>query len=302
MVKFGDKKIVDNVSFSVRRGEIFGLVGESGSGKTITSLSIIKLTPENSEVQGSIIFEGKEISRLSEKEMMKIRGKDIALITQNPHSAFNPVLRVGYQVVEPMLIHYGIKIKEAEKRAIDVFKNLGISEPETRIKSYPHELSGGMKQRAVIAISILAGAKFIIADEPTTALDPTIASQILKLLRRLADEEKKSIIFISHDISAVGWLSDRIAVMYGGWIIEVGNTRELLKKPIHPYTKALIEAMPGREAKPKPIPGSPLDINWNGCRFSKRCEFAKEECLEKKPDIRKLDSREVKCFFPLSQE
>ncbi len=299
VVRFGDKKVVDNVSFSVRRGEIFGLVGESGSGKSITSLSIIRLTPDNAEVEGSIVFDGKEISKLPENEMRKIRGKDIALITQNPHSAFNPVLRVGYQVIEPLLIHHGMKVKEAEKRAIDVFRDLGISEPETRIKSYPHELSGGMKQRAVIAISILTGAKLIIADEPTTALDPTIASQILKLLRKLVDEDKKSMIFISHDISAVGWISDRIGVMYGGWIVEMGNTREILKNPMHPYTKALIEAMPGRETKPKPIPGSPLDISWSGCRFSKRCEFAKKECQQKEPDMIEFNSRKVKCLFPL---
>lgn len=300
-ISFADRKVVEDVSFSVYEGEILGIVGESGSGKTITSLSVIRMTPESAKVDGSIIFDGKDIMNLPEDEIRKIRGKEISLITQNPHSAFNPVFKVGYQVVEPMLIHYGVSPKKAKKQAIEVFGKLGISEPEMRLNSYPHELSGGMKQRAVISISILTGSKLIIADEPTTALDPTIASQILKLLRNLVEETKKSIIFISHDISAVGWISDRIAVMYGGWIVEIGKSKDILNKPFHPYTRALIEAIPGRKVKPKPIPGSPLDINWKGCRFAKRCEFARTDCFEKNIDVKTLNSRTVRCIYPLIQ-
>lgn len=299
IVEFGDKRVVDRVSFSIEKGEVLGIVGESGSGKTITSLSIMRLTPESAKVKGSIIFEGKDLTKLSEQEMRKIRGKDISIILQNPHSAFNPVFRVGYQVMEPLFIHYSMSRSEAEKKVLDTFKILGISEPGVRMRNYPHELSGGMKQRAVIAVSMVANAKLIIADEPITALDPTIASQILKILRNLVDENKKSMIFISHDISAAGWISDKIAVMYGGWIVELGKREDVLSNPLHPYTKALIQAIPRGKEKPKPIPGSPLDINQEGCRFAKRCVFAKSRCFKEEPRSDTSDSRMVKCFFPL---
>lgn len=302
VVKFGEKRVIDRVSFSVFEGEVFGIVGESGAGKTLTGLSVMRLLPENAEFEGEIFFDGRNISALDESEMRKLRGRDIALIPQNPHSAFNPVFKVGYQVVEPLFIHYGIGRKEAYTKASEVFRELGISEPEVRLRSYPHELSGGMKQRATISISILVGAKLIIADEPTTALDPTIASQILKILRSIVDERKSSIIFISHDISSVGWISDRIGVMYGGWMVEIGETREVLKNPLHPYTKALIDSLPKGKEKPKPIPGSPLDINWQGCRFAKRCPVAQPECFREEPEIKTFGKRAVKCFFPLQEK
>lgn len=298
-IRFGERRVVDRVSFHVAVGEVLGIVGESGSGKTLTSLAIIGLTPQNAVVEGSIAFEGRELIGLSEREMRRIRGREIALIPQNPHSAFNPVFRIGYQVMEPLFVHYRLSADEARERAVTTFRALGISDAEVRLRNYPHELSGGMKQRATISIPMLTDAKFVIADEPTTALDPTIASQILKLLRGLVDEKGKSMIFISHDISAAGWISDRIAVMYSGWIVEMGYTRDVLKSPIHPYTKALVQAMPGLKSKPRPIPGSPLDVNWNGCRFAKRCEFAKDECFVKEPEVKDMDSRKVKCFFPL---
>ncbi len=215
-ISFQGKKVVDSVSFSVDRGEVLGVVGESGSGKTLTALAILRLTPPGAKVEGEIIFDGTDILKLSEREMNKIRGKDISLILQNPHSAFNPVFKVGYQVIEPLLVHLGLEKKKAFELAKDVFRQVGISEPDLRLKAYPHELSGGMKQRAIISISILMKAKLIIADEPTTALDPTVESQILKLLRKIIDQQKSSMIFISHDISQVGWIADRIAVMYGG--------------------------------------------------------------------------------------
>jgi oligopeptide/dipeptide ABC transporter, ATP-binding protein, C-terminal domain len=296
-ISFHEKKVVDSVSFSIDSGEVLGVVGESGSGKTLTALSILRLTPPTAKVEGEIIFEGKNILKLSEREMNRIRGKEISLILQNPHSAFNPVFKVGYQVIEPMLVHFGLEKKKALELAGDVFRQVGISEPELRLKSYPHELSGGMKQRAVISVSILMKSKLIIADEPTTALDPTIESQILKILRKIVDEQKSSMIFISHDISQVGWIADKIAVMYGGWIVEIGKREDILKNPSHPYTKALLEAMPYKD-KPKPIPGSPLDINFQGCRFSKRCPLAQKICFEQIPEFKELQNgRKSKCFF-----
>jgi oligopeptide/dipeptide ABC transporter ATP-binding protein len=296
-ISFQGKKVVDSVSFSVDRGEVLGIVGESGSGKTLTALSILHLTPPGANVEGEIIFDGRDILKLSEREMNKIRGKDISLILQNPHSAFNPVFKVGYQVIEPLLVHLGLERKKAFELAKDVFRQVGISEPDLRLKAYPHELSGGMKQRAVISVSILMRAKLIIADEPTTALDPTVESQILKLLRRIIDEQRSSMIFISHDISQVGWIADKIAVMYGGWIVEIGKKQDILKNPSHPYTKALLEAMPYKD-RPKPIPGSPLDINYQGCRFSRRCPIAQKICFEQIPDFKELENgTKSKCFF-----
>lgn len=305
-VSFGDKKVVDDVSFSVDKGEVFGIVGESGSGKTMTALSILQLTPPNAKVQGEIIFEGRNISDLGENEMRKIRGRKISLILQNPHTAFNPVFKVGYQVAEPLVVHYGESYRSALMKAEEIFRAVGISEPRLRLKAYPHELSGGMKQRAVISISVLSGSSLIIADEPTTALDPTVETQILKILRELVDRDRKSIIFISHDISVVGWISDKLAVMYGGWIVEIGRTRDVLRNPRHPYTKALLESMPHHE-KPKPIPGSPLDIHYEGCRFAKRCPIAEEKCFRERPEYSSVEDdkaedsgeikRKVRCFF-----
>ncbi|GBD03936.1 Oligopeptide transport ATP-binding protein OppD [bacterium HR19] len=296
-VSFSDKKVVDSVSFSIHRKEVLGIVGESGSGKTMTALSILRLTPPNSKVEGEIIFEGRDILKIPEKEIDKIRGKKISLILQNPHSAFNPVLKVGYQVIEPLIIHNRTPKSEAKKMAVNVFRSVGIPEPEIRFNSYPHELSGGMKQRAVISISILSGAELIIADEPTTALDPTIQSQILKILRNLVDSKSISMIFISHDISVVAWISDKIAVMYGGWIVEMGETYEVLHNPLHPYTKALIASIPHQGEKAKPIPGSPLDIHWKGCRFAKRCPLAQSICFEQTPQDKYINRRKVKCFL-----
>jgi oligopeptide/dipeptide ABC transporter ATP-binding protein len=296
-VSFSDKKVVDSVSFSIHRKEVLGIVGESGSGKTMTALSILRLTPPNSKVEGEIIFEGRDILKIPEKEVDKIRGKKISLILQNPHSAFNPVFKVGYQVIEPLIIHNRTSKSEAKKLALNVFRSVGISEPEIRFNSYPHELSGGMKQRAVISISIISGAELIIADEPTTALDPTIQSQILKILRDIVDSKSISMIFISHDISVVAWISDKIAVMYGGWIVEMGKTREVLHNPLHPYTKALIASIPQQDEKVKPIPGSPLDIHWEGCRFAKRCPLAQSICFEKIPQDKHINERKVKCFL-----
>ncbi len=275
-ISFQGKKVVDSISFSIDRGEVLGVVGESGSGKTLTALSILHLTPPGAKVEGEIIFDGRDILKLGEREMNKIRGKEISLILQNPHSAFNPVFKVGYQVIEPLLVHLGLGKKKAFELAKDVFRQVGISEPDLRLKAYPHELSGGMKQRAIISISILMRAKLIIADEPTTALDPTVESQILKLLREIIDQQKSSMIFISHDISQVGWIADKIAVMYGGWIVEIGKKQDILKNPSHPYTRALLSAMP-HSGRPKPIPGSPLGYKLSGMQiFEKMSDSSKD--------------------------
>ncbi len=296
-INISGKNVVESVSFDLSSGEVLGIVGESGAGKTMTALSILRLTIPTAKIEGRIIFEGKNLLELTEKEMRKIRGNRISLVLQNPHSAFNPVFKVGYQVAEPLMIHRSMKKKEAIGLVEKTFHEVGITEPSLRIKSYPHELSGGMKQRAVISISLLSQASLIIADEPTTALDPTIESQILKLLRNVVDVREASMIFISHDISVVSWISDKLAVMYGGWIVEYGKTYDILRSPLHPYTKALLESIPKKDGKPKPIPGSPLDINWSGCKFAKRCPIAEKRCFNEVPPKEQKNQRDIRCFL-----
>ncbi len=296
-ISIGEKKIVDSVNFSLSESEVLGIVGESGSGKTMTAMSIVRLLPQSAKVAGQIIFDGVNLLSLSEKQLQRIRGKDIFVIMQNPHSVFNPVFKVGYQVVEPLIIHRKESFSSSISKAERVFAEVGISDPKLRLNSYPHELSGGMKQRAVISISILSKVKLIIADEPTTALDPTVEAQIIKLLRTIVEKNRSAMIFISHDISLVAWISDMVAVMYGGWIVEYGTVSDVLRTPSHPYTRALIDATPQR--KGKGIPGSPQDINWQGCRFAKRCPLAQNKCFSEVPPDNLYNSKIVKCFFPL---
>lgn len=300
-VWYGDVKAVDRVSFKISDGEVLGVVGESGSGKSTVALSILKLLPEYAKTSGKILFRTDgdllDILELPEDKMRRIRGRFISLVVQNPHSAFNPVFRVGLQVAEPLLVHFGESRRRAFEKVVQLFRAMGIPDPSEKAKAYPFELSGGMKQRAVVSTAIIAEPKLLLADEPTTALDPTVQAQILKILRKFVDEKHIAMLFISHDISVVGWISDRICVMYGGWIIEEGKTSDVLLNPLHPYTKVLLDSVP-YEGKPKPPPGSPLDISFRGCRFAKRCPIARSECFETEPPHKVENGRRVKCFFP----
>ncbi len=305
---------VNNISFDVYKGKTIGLVGESGSGKTMTALSILKLlNPNHSKIiNGQILFEEKDILKLEEEEIRSIRGKDISMIFQEPMTSLNPVFTIGNQLMEVFLTHNKkINIKEARERSIEMLKLVGISSPEKRIKEYPHNLSGGMRQRVMIAMALACKPKVLIADEPTTALDVTIQAQILDLMKKLREEFNMGIIIITHDMGVVAEICDEVAVMYCGKIIEKTDGDTLFKNPKHHYTKGLLDSIPyinhdiDLEKRRLPtIKGIvPLLSNLpKGCNFQKRCPRADEECKGKNgdPDLFQINKKQVAaCFHPI---
>ena len=295
-------KVLDNINFSFFGGKIHAIVGESGCGKTMSVMSILKLLPKNSKVLGGkIIFENKNILDLNEKEMRKIRGRKIALIPQDPMTSLNPLYTVENQLLEAIMLHNGsISKEEALKIALETLESVEFKDAKNRIKSYPHELSGGMKQRVIIAMALASNADILIADEPTTALDVTIQAQILKLLEKIK-EQGKTIILITHDLGVVAQYSDDISIMYLGHIVERAATEELFKYPRHPYTKALIEALPVKKGKKlKNIKGQPAPISEiiPGCPFNPRCERADDNCRTKMPELKNIFNSNVACYHP----
>jgi peptide/nickel transport system ATP-binding protein/oligopeptide transport system ATP-binding protein len=302
--KEGEVPAVDGVDFSIDKGETLGLVGESGSGKSVSALSILQLIPQppGKIVGGSIRFEGRELLEMSEKEMRSIRGNDISMIFQEPMTSLNPVYTVGNQITEAITLHQDVEYAEAREIAIDMLRKVGIPAPEQRIDEYPHQLSGGMKQRVMIAMGLACNPKMLIADEPTTALDVTIQAQILELLSELQDEHDMSMMFITHDLGVVAETCDYVAVMYGGRVVEYGDVETIFTDPSHPYTKGLFSSLPqidvahaGRSDRLYVIPGmvpSPQDFP-SGCRFRDRCEYATEQCASTPP---KQDMDEEKHF------
>jgi len=300
----GIVKAVDGVDFEVYPGETLGIVGESGSGKSVTSLSIMRLLDPNGEIiEGSqIIFEGKNLLELSDDEMRKIRGNDIAMIFQEPMVALNPVFTIGEQIMEAILLHQDVSKTEARKMAIEMLQKVGIPEPEKRIDEYPHELSGGMRQRAMIAMALSCRPKLLIADEPTTALDVTIQAQILELMKELQKEYGMAIILITHDVGVIAENADRVVVMYGGMVMETANVRELFKEMRHPYTWGLLNSLPRLDIEQERlynIPGivpDPLHFP-PGCRFNTRCEFADEKCRKEIPPLYEVNKEHFsRCF------
>ena len=296
-------RAVDGVSFSVDRGEILGLVGESGSGKSITGFSILGLIePPGRIAGGRILFQGEDLVGLPTERLRRLRGKKIAMIFQDPMMTLNPVLSIETQMVEAVLAHDAVSREEARVRSRDALGLVGIPSPEERLKAYPHQFSGGMRQRVAIAIALLHKPDLIIADEPTTALDVTIQGQILFEVRRLASEFGMALIWISHDLGVVASLADRIAVMYAGRIVETGATDDVLDRPAHPYTRGLMEALPAnsaRGARLHPIPGlspSPL-ARPAGCAFRTRC-FAASEVCQQEPKPQGV-SHSFRCHHPL---
>lgn len=283
---------VRDVSFHLNKGETLAIVGESGCGKTVTSKGILKLLPKHiSEIpRGSVLFQGKEIINLKEKDMNKIRGKDISMIFQDPMTSLNPTMTIGEQIIESLIIHKKLGKVDAEKEAIKMLQLVNIPEPEKRMKSYPHEFSGGMRQRAMIAISLACSPKILIADEPTTALDVTIQAQIMTLMKSLQKQFNTGIILVTHDLGVVAGIADRIQVMYAGEIVETGNTKEIFKNPRHPYTLALLKSIPSIESENKStlyaIKGSPPDLISppKGCAFAQRCDYTMKICLESSPE------------------
>lgn len=296
---------VRGVNIEVKSGEILGVVGESGSGKSVLMKSVMGILPQNAKIDsGEVLFQDNDILNLSLKEMRKIKGKEIAMIFQDPMTALNPLKKIGEHIIEVLVRHKGVNKKEAKKMAIDVLNDVGIPMPEKRIDQYPHEFSGGMRQRVLIAMALACNPKLLIADEPTTALDVTIQAQILALLKLLKDKNNMSVILITHDLGVVASLCNRIAVMYGGLIMEEGTTEEIFYSSKHPYTKALLNSIPKVQGDEKvrlePIKGSaPSLLNPpTGCPFAERCSFVKPECFNKMPEYKNFsETHKSRCFF-----
>ncbi len=286
----GEVRSVDDVSFSIEQGETLSLVGESGCGKSVTALSIMRLVaPPGRVTGGEVLFEGRSLLTLSEKEMRAIRGDDIAMIFQDPMTSLNPVYTVGEQIAEAIRLHRKVSKREAWNQAIEGMRDVAIPAPEIRAKTYPHEMSGGMRQRVMIAMALACDPKLLIADEPTTALDVTIQAQILDLLTDLRQKRNLALLLITHDLGVVAETSDRVAVMYAGKIVEETSARELFARPRHPYTEGLLRAVPrldeerhGRMTRLQTIEGvvpNPLALP-DGCRFAPRCPHAQDKCRE----------------------
>ena len=299
----GTGKAVDGINISLEQGKTLAVVGESGSGKTVTGLSILNLipSPPGKIMEGSkISFNGHNILSLSEKELIEIRGNDIGMIFQEPMTSLNPVYTIGNQMSEVFRFHKGMDKKEARLASIEMLKSVSIPSPEKRIDQYPHELSGGMRQRVMIAMALSLRPKLLIADEPTTALDVTIQAQILKLIKELKDETKTSVILISHNLGIVAEISDYVAVMYCGEIVEYAGVREIFKNPTHPYTKGLLGSIPmlgGDNSQLKEIEGMVPKITElpKGCRFKTRCPYKIDEC-DKKPLLKeRKENHLVRC-------
>ncbi|HWZ90430.1 MAG TPA: ABC transporter ATP-binding protein [Polyangiaceae bacterium] len=298
----GRVPVVDDISFSIAAGEVLALVGESGCGKSVTAFSVLRLIPKPGQIEaGRIVFQGRDLRALSVPEMRGVRGHQIAMIFQEPMTSLNPVVRVGAQVVEAVRLHESVSPAAARDRCLELFKKVGIPDARERLDAFPHQLSGGLKQRVMIAMALATRPKLLIADEPTTALDVTIQAQILQLLRELQRDFGSSILLITHDLGVVNELADRIAVMYAGRIIERGLREEVLSAPRHPYTQGLLRSIPAlaqRGQRLTEIPGVvPRPSNWpKGCRFCTRCPRAFEPCPEIVPgETRLSDTHSAHC-------
>ncbi|MGE7597910.1 ABC transporter ATP-binding protein [Lysinibacillus fusiformis] len=301
----GVAKAVDGVSFTLQKGETLGIVGESGCGKSMTSLSLLRLVPSppGKIVNGEILLNNTDILKLSDEELRKIRGNKISMIFQEPMTSLNPVLSVGEQIAESIRLHQGLSRKEAWQKAVDMIRLVGIPAPEKRAKQEPYQLSGGMRQRIMIAMALACTPDVLIADEPTTALDVTIQAQIIDIIQNLQKQLGMSIIFITHDLGVVAEICDKIAVMYAGQVVEEGTTDSLFEKPLHPYTNGLIQSLPKLyedQEELSTIHGAvPSPYHYPiGCRYAERCPFATELCLEKQPELLTIEpGKKVRCWM-----
>ncbi|MCK5848253.1 MAG: ABC transporter ATP-binding protein [Caldisericia bacterium] len=307
----GVTKSVEGVSFSVEKGSTLGLVGESGCGKSVTSLSVMQLVacPPGEIHEGEIFFDGEDLLKKTPEEMRKIRGNDISMIFQEPMTSLNPVFTVGFQVSEVLINHRNMTEEQAKERVISLFKDVGIPDPVRRFDNYPHQMSGGMRQRVMIAMGLACKPKLLIADEPTTALDVTIQAQVLQLMREIKEKTNTAIILITHNLAVVAEMADFIAVMYFGRIVEYTDVKELYKNPKHPYTHGLLNSIP-RVDKPKtdvPLPAIPGVVpnpykSPKGCKFHPRCKFAQEKCRQEEPPYILLPGTKghfCRCWYPV---
>ncbi len=310
--KHGIVKAVNGVSYSVESGKTLGIVGESGSGKTVSAMSILQLLDANGYIEGgSIKFDGRELTNLTRKDMYEIRGNDISVIFQEPMTSLNPVFTVERQVSEPFMVHQGMSKREAATHVIDMLRDVRIPNPEVVTKQYPHQLSGGMRQRVMIAMALACRPRILIADEPSTALDVTIQAQILKLMNDLQKEKGTSIMFITHDLGVICQMADDVAVMYCGQVVEMAPARTIFgkQKYSHPYTEGLLVSIPRLDTptnvRLEAIPGAvphPLNLPV-GCKFAPRCKYATERCMKEEPELVEVQQdQSVRCFYPDLEE
>lgn len=296
----GEVKAVNGISYDIDYGEVMGIVGESGSGKSVEAYSVIGLLQNPGKViGGSITFDGEDVLAYDEKQMQDFRGNKVSMIFQNPMTCLNPVYTVGNQLMEALMCHQNISKADAKKRAMEMLELVGINNVEKRLKQYPHEFSGGMRQRVMIAMGLICNPKLLIADEPTTALDVTIQAQILELMQSLREKIQMSIIFITHNLGVVAEICDKVSVMYGGRIVEQGPVDDIFYEPGHPYTKGLLRSMPRVDADSYerliPIEGTPIDLlnPPAGCPFAPRCEHCMKVCLERMPEYTQLGEKHI---------
>ncbi len=285
----GTAKVLDRVTFSVGEGEVFGLVGETGCGKTVTALTILRLLPQNAVIRtGSVKLQGRELLSRSDADMERLRGTEVSMVFQDPATSLNPVFPVGEQIVRVVRTHEDVEKEAAEQRAVSLFKRVGLPDPENVLRSYPHELSGGMQQRVMISMALACRPKLLIADEPTTAVDVTIQAQILDLLLELQREFRLSVLLITHNLGIVAETCQRVGVMYAGTVAEVAPTKDLFREPLHPYTQRLLKSLPRPDARGQPLASIPGNVPGlidppAGCRYHPRCEFAMRSCSVRRP-------------------
>jgi oligopeptide transport system ATP-binding protein len=306
----GTVHALNGVSFAVRPGETLGIVGESGCGKSVSVLSVMRLIPQppGRILEGDVDFAGRDLLHLSPQEMQQVRGKDISMIFQDPMTSLNPVLTIGRQIGETMMVHKGLSENEARQASIKLLEQVGIPNPVMRLDDYPHHFSGGMRQRVMIAMALSCNPKLLIADEPTTALDVTIQVQILDLVKQLRDQLGMAVIWITHDLAVIAELADRVVVMYSGYIVEETDVFQLYREPLHPYTLALLQSLPRMETgeldKLAAIPGSPPDATRlpAGCPFCPRCRHATPRCTRENPPLKQVtEAHGVACWLDLSR-
>ena len=301
----GVVKAVDGISYSVHEGETVAIVGESGCGKSVSALSVMRLVPSppGKTVNGKVIYQGNDILKASESEMRKIRGKQIAMVFQDPMTSLNPVLTIKYQLVEPMKLHLNLTESQCVDRAVELLDLVGISDGRKRLDDYPHQFSGGMRQRVMIAMALSCDPKLIIADEPTTNLDVTIQAQILEVMEKVIEETKTAMVIITHNLGVVARYADTVNIMYAGKIVESGTCEEIFKNVRHPYTEGLLQSVPRLDARAErlqPIPGLPPDLRNlpPGCRFADRCKYVHAKCTEAIPELETVsDSHVSACWI-----
>ena len=306
--KRGTVKAVNDVSYSVDAGKVLGVVGESGSGKSVSAMSVLRLLDNNGYIEdGEILFEGKDLTKLSKNEMYQIRGNAISVIFQEPMTSLNPVFTISKQISEPLMIHQGMSKAEAAKKAVELLGDVKIANPEVVANQYPHQLSGGMRQRVMIAMALACRPKLLIADEPTTALDVTIQAQILKLMNELKEKNGTAVLFITHDLGVINQMADDVAVMYCGQVVELAPAHTIfhLSEYSHPYTEGLMLSIPRLDTpagtRLEAIPGAvphPLDLPV-GCKFAPRCKYATDRCRNEEPQLTRVsETQQVRCFYP----